>query len=74
MKCNAFNTWFEQGEYDVKVKAIDIHNAESEWSDPLIIILLKNKYFVNRLLQDFLEKHPIQSQLIQRMFRFKKMI
>jgi hypothetical protein len=26
------HTWSEQGEYTIKVKAIDQHNAESEWS------------------------------------------
>ncbi len=34
---NATHSWTEQDTYYVKVKAKDEHEAESEWSDPLII-------------------------------------
>jgi len=33
------HTWFDVGEYFVKVKARDIYGAESDWSDPLEIII-----------------------------------
>ena len=31
------HTWTEAGIYEVKVKAKDIHDAESDWSDPLTV-------------------------------------
>jgi choloylglycine hydrolase len=39
----ATHTWNEQGDYEVKVKARDIHHDESQWSDPLEISMPKNK-------------------------------
>ena len=36
---NASHIWYEKGTYQVKVKAIDIHGYESEWSDPLPVIM-----------------------------------
>lgn len=44
-ECSASNIWFDQGEYEIKVKAIDIHNAESEWSDPIVVSMPKYKIF-----------------------------
>jgi len=35
------NTWDEQGDYEIKVKAKDIHGDESPWSDPLSISMPK---------------------------------
>ena len=36
--CEATHTWSEEkGFYQIRVKAKDIHDAESEWSDPLSI-------------------------------------
>ncbi len=32
---NASHVWYEKGTYSIRVKAIDEHGAESEWSDPL---------------------------------------
>ena len=32
-------SWTEQGTYSIKVKAKDIHNAESVWSDPLPVTM-----------------------------------
>ena len=31
----ALHSWNARGNYEIKVKAKDIHGAESEWSDPL---------------------------------------
>jgi len=36
---NASHVWYEKGTYQIKVKAIDIHGYESEWSDPLPVIM-----------------------------------
>ena len=37
--------WNEQGDYQVKVKARDTYFSESEWSDPLVVSMLKSKTF-----------------------------
>jgi len=34
---SASHAWSEQGNYSVKVKAMDAHGTESEWSDSLIV-------------------------------------
>jgi len=35
-------TWTTKGTYQIKVKAKDIHDAESAWSDPLSVTMPKN--------------------------------
>jgi hypothetical protein len=40
---SVLHNWSQRGIYLVKVKARDEHRAESEWSDPLIIIMLVNQ-------------------------------
>ena len=42
-ECIASHIWNEKGEYEIKVKAKDIYGAESEWSDPLVVSMPKNK-------------------------------
>jgi len=37
------NEWSEDGDYTIKVKAMDTNFAESEWSDPLIVSMPKSK-------------------------------
>ena len=38
------HTWTEQGTYEIKVKAKDSNEAESQWSDPLPISMPKNNH------------------------------
>ena len=40
---DAFHIWNDKGDYNIKVKAKDVHGEESQWSDPLPITLSKNK-------------------------------
>jgi hypothetical protein len=54
-ECSASNIWFDQGEYEVKVKAVDINNAESEWSDPLIVSMPKYKFFKTLIFDNYYE-------------------
>lgn len=44
------HTWKEKGEYTIKVKAKDIYGYESEWSDPAVISIPKNKPTIRNLL------------------------
>jgi len=37
------HTWTAKGTYNIKVRAMDEHGVESEWSDPLPISMPKNK-------------------------------
>jgi hypothetical protein len=36
----AFHAWSQAGSYEIKVRAKDINNAESDWSDPLIVHII----------------------------------
>lgn len=36
----AFHNWTKAGTYEIKVKAKDLHDAESDWSDPLVISIV----------------------------------
>jgi len=40
---NASNIWFDEGDYEIRVQAIDEFGAESEWSDPLVVSMPKSK-------------------------------
>ena len=46
---SATHIWVEQGNYQIKVKAKDSYDAESEWSDPLPISMPKT-YALRELL------------------------
>ena len=37
--------WNEAGNYEIKVKAKDIHGIQSEWSDPLVVSMPKYKIY-----------------------------
>jgi len=41
--CSADHTWSKAGAYQVKVKAKDAFDSESDWSDPLSVTIPKNK-------------------------------
>jgi hypothetical protein len=53
------HNWTEEGTYEIRVKARDQYGAESEWSDPLVISMPKNKNmdifnpWILRLIQRF---------------------
>ena len=38
--------WNEKGDYNIRVKAKDVHGEESPWSDPLAITMPKNKKYI----------------------------
>ncbi len=56
--CKISNSWIDSGDFEVRLKAKDIHGAESEWSDPLTITMPKFKS-----INDF---NPWLFRLIQR--------
>jgi transglutaminase-like putative cysteine protease len=67
-ECTASHSWKIKGNYQIKVKAKDNWDYESEWSDPLSITMSKTKT-INNLFFRFLENHPILYQLIQRFLK-----
>ena len=48
--------WDEKGDYEIKVKAKDVHGAESEWSDPLTVTMPRDKVLYQPILRLFLER------------------
>jgi len=66
----ASHIWDEKGDYNIKVKAKDVHGEESPWSDPLPITMPKNKainlflLFLERLIERF----PILERILQPIF------
>ena len=57
--CNVSHLWNERGEYEITVRVKDINGIVSEWSDPLVVSIPKNKV-IHRfpLFYKFLEQHP----------------
>jgi len=62
------HNWSERGDYEIKLKAMDIYGRESEWSDPLSVTMPKNKV-INTPFLNFLEQHPHMFPLLQHLLR-----
>ena len=65
--CKASHIWDEKGTYEIKVKAKDPSDKESDWSDPLPITMPKNKSINPFLLflEKLIERFPILEQILQ---------
>jgi hypothetical protein len=48
-ECSVSHMWSSRGNYEIKVKAKDTSNAESEWSDPLPVSMPKNGNSLEKL-------------------------
>ena len=44
-ECSASHIWSVRGDYEIRVKAKDEHDAESDWSDPLVVSMPKQYRF-----------------------------
>ena len=60
------HTWSDQGEFEIKVKVKDIHGGESEWSDPLVVSMPKNRMIYPSLFR-FLDNHLHLFPILQRL-------
>lgn len=49
------HSWDEQGSYAIKVKAKDVTGAESDWSEPLLIQISKEKTILSFMFEKFYE-------------------
>jgi hypothetical protein len=65
----ASHTWDYEGDYEVKVKAKDIHGDVSPWSDPLSVTIPKNRkvfsHLLLQLLEKLMERFPLLKQMLQ---------
>lgn len=64
VECSTSNIWFEEGNYEIKVKAIDEHGAESEWSDPLTVSMPKSIDIYKPWLLKLIQRYPILEFLL----------
>ena len=61
-------TWIEKGSYKVKVKVQDEHGLESDWSDPLVVTMPRDKAVsipFLKVLQNNLNLFPILHLILQ---------
>ncbi|MBU0496856.1 MAG: agmatine deiminase family protein [Candidatus Thermoplasmatota archaeon] len=67
--CSFSHTWNEQGTYSIRVKAKDIHDAESEWSEPLSIKMPVFTVTMTQILERLIQRFPILSQIFYFLFK-----
>jgi hypothetical protein len=70
--CEASWTWSEAGPYFIKVKAKDINDGESDWSEHLLITVTKSRSIQNTFIQNLFEKFPNISKVL--IFLLKQLI
>jgi hypothetical protein len=63
--CEASYSWSERGEYSVRVMTKNIYDAESEWSEPLVVTMPKTRNIQNPVM-DFFENYLLIYQILQR--------
>lgn len=63
--CTVSHAWKEKGTYNVKVKARDVDNWESDWSDPLPVRMPKFKFYDFPLISRFIMNHPLILQVLK---------
>jgi hypothetical protein len=64
-ECSASHIWNEQGNYEIKVKVKDIHNGESEYSDPLTVSMPKSKNTSFEIILQLFKNHPVLQKILQ---------
>jgi hypothetical protein len=55
----ASHIWSEKGSYDIRVKAKDLHNSESDWSQTLHINIPRYRQSMDSILSKILDNHPL---------------
>lgn len=70
-ECSVSYVWSDRGKYEIKVRVKDTNGMMSEWSDPLIVTMPKNKIIhINPLIMQFLENHPHLFPLLRQLLLF----
>jgi len=67
--CTESHIWYQQGTYQVKVKAKDEHGTQSEWSDPLSVSMPRSKSTIKIVFNRFFEQHPLIAELLEKIFK-----
>jgi hypothetical protein len=67
LEVTASHTWISEGEFTIKVKAIDVYGAESDWAT-LEVSMPKNKAMDTPFL-NFLENHPYLFPLLRHLLK-----
>jgi len=62
--------WTYEGNFDIRVKAVDELSGESDWSDPIVFSTPKNKEINTPFLQ-FLKNHSYLFPLLQRLLEMQ---
>jgi len=65
--CYVSHNWSVKGDFEIKVKAKDEYELESQWSDPLEVSMPKNKTYFNAPFYNFLQNHPYLFQLLRQL-------
>ncbi len=65
--------WTEKGSYEVKVKARDVHGGKSDWSDPLVVSMPKNKV-INSGFFELIKNYPFIFPLFRIFLNLKGVI
>jgi hypothetical protein len=65
--CERKHVWTVKGDYEIRAKAKDTNDAESEWSDPLKISMPRNIISYNTFLQRFLTNHLKHFTFLQKL-------
>ena len=73
VECNASAIWFDEGTFNVMVKAIDIYCAESEWPDALEVTIPKTKIYnlLIKLFYNILEHFPFLNKILNQIISTK---
>jgi hypothetical protein len=64
-RANCINSWGENDTYSVRVKAKDVYGFESEWSDPLTVIMPRSKFILMDLFIQLFEQYPFIFNFLQ---------
>lgn len=71
-ECSASHVWNEEGNFEIKVKTKDLFGLESEWSEPLVVSIPKNKsLYLFPLIFMFFEQFPLLSLLLRQILHIK---
>jgi len=63
-------TWSDKGTYSIKVKSKDVHDEESEWSDPLSVRMPKNQGLTGNFFSLFQRLFPRIANMIDVLLGF----
>ena len=64
----AKHKWIIKGNYEIRVKAKDMNGTQSEWSDPMVISMPKDRGMLGSLLLKLLERFPSLFPLLRKAF------